>query len=295
MPTPISAVAADSKSAAVVPLKARRASTRAAKKEKETVEAGPIDTSRNHLDWSVKEDEKILDSVMVEGSKTTIFDLARKFKKDALLVAKHVLDTELPEMVGFSVDAASEEEAEFLGLVLGGAPIALALQWCASCEEHEDRPTSAMVQASLSRGDFRVAMNLVRETGIWFSGLEQLEYLVLLQDMDPLHVRQAVSSIVDRIDAPHPQMVFEQLCGLFEGEEPADWDLILLSAPSKKKSRYPSSKKSTTTTIHAGQSAKSRRARSSSSSTTTRRRKSSTSRSYSGFAKKKRSWGSKKG
>jgi hypothetical protein len=244
------------------------------------------DVSRNHLDWLVREDDAIMDSVMDESSTVTLFDLAAKFKRDALLVARHILEGDIPEMAGLQADQGTEEEAEFLGLVLGGSPIALALKWCSATEEQEDRPTADEVMSSLTRGDQRGAMNLVRESGIWFSSLDQLDYLTSLEGMEPQDVKRAVGEIFDRIEAPTPKMVFEQLCGLFEGAPPVNLDSIgaVVASTSKgswKTSTKKSRTKSTSRVIKAGEGRKA----------TSYKRKSSSKRkgSYSGYTTKTKS------
>jgi hypothetical protein len=246
----------------------------------------PADVSRSHLGWLDKEEDAIMDLVMDESLSVTLFDLAAKFKKEAMLVALHILGGDIPEMAGFEANKGSEEEAEFLGLALGGAPIALALRWCAATDEQDDRPTTLQVQTSLTRGDLRGAMNLVRESGIWFSSLDQLEYLALLQDMDPKDVSRAVAGLIERIEAPSPKMVFEQLCGLFDDVPVVNWRTFGACCASTSRGSHKttrasyktSSRKSTTTVIKAGTS----------TTSTTYKKKSSSKKwgTYSGYTKK---------
>lgn len=178
---------------------------------------------RNHLDWIEREEGIILDKVMEMGSLVTVFGLAAKFGRDPVLVALHILEGDLPEMCGFEAPIGSQEEAEFMGLVLGGTPVSLALRWCSATPEQEDRPTSLEVDVSLVYGDMRPAMNRVRELGVWMTAHKQLEYAQMLLDFDISDEHKAVAFLVDRAQALSPELVFQQLCGALEEERPVDW------------------------------------------------------------------------
>lgn len=212
--------------------------------------------TRNNLEWLQREDDFILESVLADqpdidatgdddnaagAPKSKKFkrarphsfcinDFAVKFSKDPVIVALRILESDVPEMFGIVVDVGSEEACEFLGLVHAGVPLAMALRWCAATGEQLDRPLWSDVQATMTGPDRRKALHLVRETGMWFTCVSQLWALDVLSELDVFDVNAAVQCVLERVDAPTPDVVSQQMFGAFEDESAVDWSRMISSA-----------------------------------------------------------------
>jgi hypothetical protein len=118
------------------------------------------------LDWTERETDKLLDWVLAEDSNVNLYDISNVLRREPMSVMTHILDGEIPEMLGFECARASEEECEIVGLALSGVPMRICFLWCLA---NEDGPSVQEVSALMSASDMRPHMNLVRETGMWVS------------------------------------------------------------------------------------------------------------------------------
>lgn len=223
--------------ASMAPAKSLETKTKATKKLSAASESALTGVyTRNLADWLQREDDFLLDSVLTdpnEGAKKSksktshhvlrLDDFAIKFSRDPVLVLRRIIDSDIPAMAGIEMDAGSEEACEFMGLALAGVPLSLALRWCAATEEQLDRPQWADIQASMTGADRRGAMRLVVATGMWFTSSSQLWSLDMLCDQDEGDVREAAFGVIERVDAPTPDVVSQQMFGAFEGEACINW------------------------------------------------------------------------
>jgi hypothetical protein len=148
---------------------------------------------------------------------------------------KHILDSEIPEMAGLQMPVGSEAACEFMGLAFAGVPLSLALRWCAATQEQDDRPLWTDVQASMTGPDRRNAMRLVQDAGLWFTSSAQLWALDMLGEQDEADVCQAVLAVIERLDAPTPDVVSQEMFGAFEGEAPVNWARLTKSTKSARR------------------------------------------------------------
>lgn len=180
--------------------------------------------TRDLSEWLPWEDARLLDCSL--GMQYfSVQDLAIELGRDPLLVLRRILDSEVPEMVGFEATQGSEEEAEFLALGLAGAPLELILRWCTGSEEQEDRPEWDELAMYLS-ADLRPALLLAREAGLWFTRSDQLEALLRLVDRPAADVVEGASKVLERLDVPTPPAVLAQILGTGVAEAPVDWRQI---------------------------------------------------------------------
>lgn len=184
--------------------------------------AGQGAFGRNSWEWTDRQDMIVLERIF-EDRDITVYELSAEFAKDPVLIIERIIDSEIPSMAGIEIDQDSQEKAELMGLTLSGVPIKLALRWCAATWEQVDRPLWTEVEKSMTRCDLRPAMNLVRETGMWFTSVSQIEALEWLLDCDFDHVLEGVQGVLARVDAPTPDVVFQQLLGAFEDEALPIW------------------------------------------------------------------------
>lgn len=147
---------------------------------------------------------------------SSVLDLATKMKRNPLDVAMHVLDSDIPGMIGFKVDAGSEEEAEFLGLALSGVPLQAILRWCTADAQ---RPTSAELEGMMTGEDWRPALYMACTTGMWLCGPADASALRFLASQPQAPVEIAVREVLARFDAPTPTVVAMQLLGMGPGPE----------------------------------------------------------------------------
>ena len=171
---------------------------------------------RSLLDWTERESDKLIDWILAEDSKVNIYDIANSLRREPMSVIGHILSGEIPEMLGFECNVASEEECEIVGLALSGVPIRVCFLWCL-CSE--DRPSTQQLSALMSVSDMRPHMNLVRETGMWVSDIGTLAPLEKLLSYSTQSIRQSVDVILTQFDAPTPVMVLRHLAGEFRIEK----------------------------------------------------------------------------
>lgn len=183
------------------------------------------DFSRNHLEWLEKEDDKLLE-MSFGMDVVTIYDLSKKFNRDPVQILSRLLESEIPEMAGIEMDHGSDEACEFFGLALSGIPIDLALRWCAATLEQENRPTWAEVRSAMLSRDARPAMYLVRDHGLWFSGVFQLDAVFELLVKPAKDIAAAVKVLIDRIDSLSAKTVLSQMVGELRMERPVNWSVM---------------------------------------------------------------------
>lgn len=176
----------------------------------------------NSREWTDRQDTIVLERIFGD-QEVTVYELSAEFAKDPVLIIERIIGSEIPAMAGIEIDQDSQEKAEFMGLTLSGVPIKLALRWCAATCEQVDRPLWIEIEKSMTRADLRPAMNLVREVGLWFTSISQIEALEWLLDCDFDHVCEGVQGVLARVDAPTPDVVFAQLLGAFENEALPIW------------------------------------------------------------------------
>lgn len=209
-------------------------------------------------DWLLGEDQRLMECAIGMQHLSAI-DLADELERDALPVLRRILDSEIPEMVGFVAEPGSEEEAEFLAVGLGGAPLPLLLQWCTATEDQADRPEWDEVAMYLT-DDLRPALALAREMGLWLTSASQIDSLVHLANQPAAQVRAAVAAVVDRIDALTPEVVALQLAGALRAEAPVDWARIASSSSTRSSSASPKWPRRGRRSARAGRARRPRRA-----------------------------------
>lgn len=174
-------------------------------------------TRASHL-WLKREDDLLFNICMGMHEDLSVLDLAARMSRCPMDVARHVLDGEVPDMIGFSAEPGSEEEAEFLGLALSGVPLQASLQWCTASE---GRPTSAQLQEMMAGPDMRPALSVAVSAGVWLSGMVNIQALTFLANQPLGDVVNAAQAALDRFDAPTPTVVAQQMLGLFAQAQPA--------------------------------------------------------------------------
>jgi hypothetical protein len=197
-------------------------------------------TARNTFEWLVREDNRLLDCT-VGMEHLSAQDIGEELSRDPLLVLRRVLASEIPAMFGFDAPPGSEEEAEFLALGLGGAPLPMVLRWCTATEDQHDRPEWDEL-AMYMTADLRPALALVRQAGIWLTSSGQVESLANLATQPFEQVAAAVQAVIDRADAPTPAVIAQQMSGV--SEKPVDWANIAMACSPTRVGRYGKKKRS---------------------------------------------------
>ena len=183
--------------------------------------------------WLEREDNLLFEVAIGTSKDCSILDIAKRMSRSPIAVAKRVLDSEIPDMVGFDVDELSEEEAEFLGLALSGVPLQASLLWCTASDQ---RPDAKSLEAMIGdRPDMRPAMYMAREAGIWLSGAYDEDSLLFLAQQDQDAVNRAVAKVLARFDAPIPKVVANQILGLATPETPISFAPAKTPCASKPK------------------------------------------------------------
>ncbi|MEJ8837770.1 hypothetical protein [Ramlibacter sp. AN1133] len=204
--------------------------------------------ARDVQEWLAWEDARLLDCAL--GMQfLSAHDLADEFGRDPLLILRRILDSEIPDMVGFEVARGSEEESEFLALGLAGAPLEMVLRWCTATEVAVDRPEWDEL-AMYMTADLRPATELAREAGLWLTRFDQVEALQQLVDVPTNALARAVAAVLGRLDAPTPCEVLAQILGSRAPEAPIDWhhiDRVPLDVQHSRTFRWRASKKRRTT------------------------------------------------
>lgn len=178
----------------------------------EKTDAAFIPTRDSHL-WLQREDDLLFEISIGTKPDCNVMALASRFSRCPLAVAQRVLDSEVPDMIGLTAGPGSEEEAEFLGLVLSGVPLQSALLWCTA---DESRPSSNELAEMMSGfADMRPATYMARATGTWLTSPMDRTALLFLAKQDEAVVAQAVLDAVARYDVPSPTVVASQVLGLF--------------------------------------------------------------------------------
>jgi hypothetical protein len=173
--------------------------------------------------WSSKEEDAIFEACFLSGE-TRIQDLSKKLKRDTVEIAYHLLnDTDIPEMAGWGDERCPDQDAEFLGLALSGVPMAMALQWCAVISSLDARPTRDQLTSSMTSTDLRPATELACCLGIWLTKSSQLSALQFLTTQPMLSVQKSINAVIDRVDAPTPEIIAQQLFGALPKEGPVCW------------------------------------------------------------------------
>jgi hypothetical protein len=198
--------------------------------------------TRNTHEWLAREDARLLDCT-VGLQYLSAQDLGDELSRDPLLVLRRILDSEIPAMVGFDAPSGSEEEAEFLGLGLSGAPLPLVLRWCTATADQDDRPEWDELAMYLT-ADLRPATELVRQAELWLTSTGQLDSLEFLAAHPLDLVRTAVQKVLDRVDVPTPCVVASELRGTGSTEAPVDWRAVCATgAPRRGRTRYGAKKR----------------------------------------------------
>lgn len=161
-------------------------------------------------DWLEREDNKLMEIVFDESRPYNIFHISNELRREPMTVLRYILGSELPEMIGFDVYPSTEEEAEFIGLALGGVPLQMCFKWCIAAQ---DRPTHQALAAAVTGKDYREFMHFVREHGLWVSSMDHLAPVDGLLDFPSFVITETVGFLVEQFDAPTPAMVFQQICG----------------------------------------------------------------------------------
>ena len=189
-----------------------------------------VDADRTHAAWLVREDKLLLSSLS-----KNIFDLAKELQREAVCVMNHfrepkVLDALEKIGLAFEFDTGSEEEAEFFGLALAGVPIEAALRWCLGAQS---RPTTVELEGMMSTPDFRPAMYMAMDLGVWFSNVEQMDDMRALDEWPVEILQEAVADVIKRFEAPTAYMVIMQCMGEAPApERPYTWATTNCSAPA---------------------------------------------------------------
>lgn len=201
----------------------------------------------SHL-WLQREDDFLFEICVGTKPDCSVIAIANRFSRCPLAVAQRVLASEIPDMIGLASSPGSEEEAEFLGLVLAGVPLQSALLWCTA---DESRPSSKELTEMMSEfPDMRPATYMARATGTWLTSPLDRTALLFLAKQDEIVVAQAVLDAVARYDIPSPTVVASQVLGLHPKGAPV-WPAIR-STSTKNASAKTTYKPSTTRTKSKG-------------------------------------------
>ncbi|MDF2461791.1 MAG: hypothetical protein K0Q43_26 [Ramlibacter sp.] len=218
----------------------------------------PVDiihsATRNTNEWLAREDARLLDCT-VGLQYLSAQDLGDEMSRDPLLVLRRILESEIPAMVGFDVPPGSEEEAEFLGLGLSGAPLPLILRWCTATADQDDRPEWDELAMYMTE-DLRSTTELVRQTGLWLTSAGQVDSLKFLAAQPVDLVRAAVQKVLDHVDVPTPWVIENELRGNGRSEPPVDWHAVCATAARRRgriryggKKRRPAGKRRSAETL----------------------------------------------
>ena len=161
--------------------------------------------------WLIKDNKLILSSLDLN-----IFDISNQLHREPFSVISHFMDDDIvnglsKKNIDFEFEHNSEEEAEFMGLLLAGVPVKPALLWCSA---HQDRPASVELASLMTRPDMRSKLYMVRECGIWLSNASQIEDIIDIEDFPEEIISAAVEDILAHFDAPTPFNVLQTLEGV---------------------------------------------------------------------------------
>ncbi len=190
--------------------------------------------TRSGWKWLAREEDRLFEICMGSLEDCTIYVLASKMQRSPLEIARHVLESDITEMLGFDAPTGSEEEVEFLGLTLSGVPLQAALRWCTA---DESRPTAAALSAMMTHSDMRPALELARLTGMWICRPADVEVLSLLALQPLAEVQRAVQEVIDRFDVPTPSVVAGQMAGVFDGADQFAYPWGVQPTSGKRSSR----------------------------------------------------------
>lgn len=182
--------------------------------------------------WLVR-DEKVLAAAVVNSRESVdVYGLARELEREPVSILRRLRASERSEKLDrdlerqglwVGMDEGTEEEGEFWGLALSGAPLAMAWRWCVDETDQGDyagvsaRPTLGAVEASMTSADLRPAMALVRESGLMFGCADQIDSLRFLVTQPLAAVVQARQGVESRFDVPTPKLVAQGVFGVFPG------------------------------------------------------------------------------
>ena len=171
--------------------------------------------------WLARDDDKLLEFVFGGDDDVSLYEMSEALQREPFSVLCRLREGELSTMAAFDFERGSEEEAELFGLALAGVPIGMALRWCVGAD---DRPTTAQLEAAMTRPDLRSALTMAREADLWVCNTSQVTALLFLVQQ-PIHlVLAAVRSVVDRFDAPTPNVVAQQMFGVIPNQGyPVSW------------------------------------------------------------------------
>lgn len=184
---------------------------------------------RSFHEWTDKEDDAIMEACLPsDGEAVRLADLASKFRREPLLILERIRSSEVLDMLNFDCVVSSDEEIEFFGLALAGAPLGLALCWCSASDEGDEanRVTTQELEASFTGPDMREPLSLARDLGLWNAAGNAAQRAALLEIFNLINLGQGahaqamavVASILERFDAPTPASVLAHL----KGTQPAE-------------------------------------------------------------------------